>query len=64
MTKFSVATEYSYKDASSGEWKRQTTWHDCVLWGQEKLAALLVKGAKVVVSGRLDKRSYEDKNGF
>lgn len=62
VTKFSVATEYSYKDAS-GEWKKQTTWHNVVMWGNDKLSALLVKGSKVVVSGRLDNRSYEDKNG-
>ena len=63
VAKFSLATEYSYKDSSSGEWRKQTTWHNVVMWGQEKLAALLVKGAKVVVTGRLDNRSYEDKNG-
>lgn len=62
VSKLSLATEHSFKDAS-GDWKRNTQWHNIVMWGNEKLAALLVKGAKVVVTGRLETRSYEDKNG-
>jgi single-strand DNA-binding protein len=62
VSKLSLATEHSFKDAS-GEWKRNTQWHNIVMWGNEKLAGMLVKGAKVVVTGRLETRSYEDKNG-
>jgi single-strand DNA-binding protein len=62
VTKFSVATDHSYKDAS-GEWQKTTSWHSVVLWGNEKLAPLLVKGVVVAVEGRLETRSYEDKQG-
>ena len=62
MTKFSVATDHSYKD-SSGEWQRSTNWTNCTMWSNEKLAPLLVKGSMVAVEGRLETRSYEDKQG-
>lgn len=63
VTNFSVATNYSWKDKASGEWKEITDWHNVVLWGQDKVGAMLTKGAKVTVTGRLSTRSYEDKEG-
>lgn len=63
VTNFSVATTRSWKDKTSNEWKSETNWTNCILWGGEKLAAQLTKGAKVFVEGRLQNRSYEDKDG-
>jgi single-strand DNA-binding protein len=60
---FSVATERSWKDKSTDEWKKETQWTNCVLWGKEKVADQLKKGTKVHVSGRLQTRNYEDKDG-
>lgn len=62
VTNFSVATEHSRKD-QSGEWIKETTWHDCVLWKREGLAVHLTKGTKVAISGSLRKRSYEGNDG-
>lgn len=62
VSKFSIATESSWKD-SSGEWKTQTNWTNCVLWGQEGVVPYLTKGSKVYVEGRLQTRSYDDKDG-
>ena len=38
---------------------------DCVAWGKtaENMQRFLSKGSKVLVLGRLSKRSYEDRNG-
>ena len=63
VSNFSVATNYSWKDKASGDYKETTEWSNVVLWGQEKLASYLTKGSKVTVTGRLSTRSYEDKDG-
>ena len=38
-------------------------WHNIVLWRSENLANYLTKGKKVYVEGRLQTRSYEDRDG-
>jgi single-strand DNA-binding protein len=45
--------------------KDQTTWFRCSLFGKRgtALAQYLVKGVKVVVSGRLKVREYQSKDG-
>lgn len=63
VTKFSVATSRRWKDQQTGEWKEETDWHNIVLWRQENLANYLTKGKQVYVEGRLQTRSYEDKDG-
>lgn len=62
-TRFSVATEQSWKDRNTGEWKSNTDWHNVTLWDRETLAQYLTKGQKVYVEGRLQNRSYEDRDG-
>ena len=63
VTKFSVATNRRWKDQQSGEWKEETNWTNVVLWRGENLAPYLTKGKQVYVEGRLQTRSYEDKDG-
>jgi len=63
MTKFSVATNRRWKDQQTGEWKEETDWANVVLWRQENLANYLLKGKQVYVEGRLQTRSWEDKDG-
>jgi single-strand DNA-binding protein len=63
VTKFSVATSRSWKDGQSNEWKEETDWHNIVLWRSESLANYLTKGKQVYVEGRLQTRSYEDRDG-
>jgi len=63
VTKFSVATSRRFKDTQSGEWKEETDWSNITLWRAEKLAEYLLKGTQVYVEGRLQTRSYEDKDG-
>ena len=63
MSKFSVATNRRWKDQQTGEWKEETDWCNVVLWRQENLANYLTRGKQVYVEGRLQTRSYEDKDG-
>ena len=63
VTRFSVATKRSWKDQASNEWKEETNWTNVTLWRQENLANYLTKGKQVYVEGRLQTRSYDDKDG-
>jgi single-strand DNA-binding protein len=62
-TTFTVATNRRWKDQQTGEWKEETDWHNVVLWRSENLANYLLKGKQVYVEGRLQTRSYDDKDG-
>jgi single-strand DNA-binding protein len=62
-TRFSVATSRRWKDQQSGEWKEDTNWTNVVLWRAENLANYLLKGKQIYVEGRLQTRSYDDKDG-
>ncbi|MGE5645275.1 MAG: single-stranded DNA-binding protein [Acidobacteriota bacterium] len=62
-TTFSIATSRRWKDQQTGEWKEETDWHNVVLWRSENLANYLTKGKQVYVEGRLQTRSYDDKDG-
>jgi single-strand DNA-binding protein len=63
VTKFAVATTRSWKDQQTNEWKDETNWTNVVVWKQENLANYLLKGKQVYVEGRLQTRSYDDKDG-
>ena len=63
MTKFSVATSRRWKDQQTGEWKEETDWASVVLWRSENLANYLTKGKQIYVEGRLQTRSWDDKEG-
>lgn len=63
VTRFSIATTRSFKDQQTNEWKEETNWTNVVLWRQENLANYLTKGKQIYVEGRLQTRSYDDKDG-
>src|ERR1700694_1666715 len=63
VTSFSVATNRRWKNQQTGEWKEETDWANGVLWRQENLSNYLTKGKQVYVEGRLQTRSYDDKDG-
>jgi single-strand DNA-binding protein len=63
ISKFTVATNRSTKDQASGEWKELTDWHNVVVWRTDHVANFLLKGKQVYLEGRLETRSYEDKEG-
>lgn len=61
---FSVASNYSYTDAQ-GEKQEKVSYFNVVAWRYlaEDTAAVIEKGVGVIVSGRLEQRSWEDKEG-
>ncbi|MBM3930604.1 MAG: single-stranded DNA-binding protein [Sphingomonadales bacterium] len=64
MARFSLATnDYYYGD--QGEKIAETQWHQLVAWGKlaEVSERLLHKGSELVVDGKLNTRSYTDKEG-
>jgi len=63
VSKFSLATNRSTKDQSSGEWKDVTDWHNIAVWKTDHIANFLLKGKQIYLEGRLESRSYEDKEG-
>jgi single-strand DNA-binding protein len=63
VTKFSVATNRRWKDQQTGEWKEETNWTNVVLWRGENVSPYLTKGKQIYVEGRLQTRSYDDKDG-
>src|SRR5689334_1517382 len=63
VTNFTLATSRRWKDQQSGEWKEETEWHRCVLWRSENVSNYLLKGKQIYVEGRLQTRSYDDKDG-
>lgn len=60
---FSIAVNHYWVD--NGEKKEDTSYFNVVAWRYvaEDTAAVLEKGMGVIVHGRLDQRTYEDKEG-
>ncbi len=65
VASFSIATDSSWKDKNSGQLHEQTEWHNIVAW--ERLAEIcgeyVKKGKRVYVEGRIQTRSWDDKDG-
>jgi single-strand DNA-binding protein len=59
---FSLATNRRWKD-QSGNRQEQTEWHNIVCWGRQAEVAgqYLTKGKQIYVEGRLQTRSWDDK---
>ena len=64
VANFSLAVSRSWK-GQDGQTQEQTSFINCVAWGKpgEIIAQYTSKGSPLLVSGRLDQRSYEDKDG-
>lgn len=62
VTNFSLAVNRTWK-GQDGQTNEDVSYIDCVAWGKpgEIIAQYLGKGRAVLVSGRLDQRSWEDK---
>lgn len=64
VTNLSLATNESWKGAD-GELKEKTEWHRIVVFGKraETAGEWLKKGQLLLVEGKLQTRSWEDKDG-
>lgn len=59
-----LATTESFVNRA-GERQERTDWHNVTLWGKraEALSKFLTKGRTICVEGRIQYRSYEDRDG-
>ena len=62
---FGIAVNRRYQDKQSGEWVEDASFFNITAWFKlaENCAESLSKGDRVLVTGRLSQRSWEDKNG-
>lgn len=64
VASFAIATSETYKD-KGGTKQTKTVWHNIVIWG--KLAEIankfLKKGSTVYLEGKINNRSYDDRDG-
>ncbi len=63
VTNFSLATNRVWKD-QDGNLQEKTDWHRLVLWRKQAETACkyLKKGSQIYIEGRLETRSWTDKN--
>ena len=63
IANFGVAVNRRYQ--VNGEWQEKTSFFNVTAWDQlgENAAASLTKGARIIVTGRLEQREYETNNG-
>ncbi|OGC92007.1 MAG: single-stranded DNA-binding protein [candidate division Zixibacteria bacterium RBG_16_48_11] len=61
---FSLATNRKWKD-KDGQMQDQTDWHNIVAWGRQAEIAkeYLKKGSPLFVEGRIQYRTYNDRDG-
>jgi len=60
---FSLATNRTWTDRD-GQRQEETEWHQIVVWGRQAEVAgqYLTRGRQVYIEGRLQTRSWEDRN--
>jgi len=64
VASFSIATTRKWRD-KEGQFQEQTDWHNIVAWGKqaETINEYLKKGSPIYIEGRIQNRSYDDKDG-
>ncbi|HEX2254361.1 MAG TPA: single-stranded DNA-binding protein, partial [Thermoanaerobaculia bacterium] len=62
VASFSLATNRRWRDRE-GQRQEQTEWHNIVVWGKlaEIAGQYLTKGKQIYVEGRLQTRSWDDR---
>ena len=64
VANFSLATTEKYKDRD-GNSQEKTEWHNIVVWRQlaEICGKYLTKGKQIYIEGKIQTRSYDDRDG-
>jgi single-strand DNA-binding protein len=62
---FGLAVNRRWQNRQTQEWEEATSYFDVVCWREmaENASETLFKGARVIVTGRLDQRSWENQEG-
>jgi single-strand DNA-binding protein len=65
VASFGLAVNRRWQNRQSGEMEEQVSFFDITAWGSlgENAAESLEKGSRILVTGRLQQRSYETQNG-
>ena len=65
VANFSIGVSQTWKDKATGEKKEATEWVRCTAYGKlaEVCGQYLKKGKQVYVSGRMNTRKWQDKQG-
>lgn len=63
--RFGVAVNRSWRNQQTNDWEERTSFFDVVCWRElaDNVSASLKKGTRVVVTGRLEQRSWENDQG-
>src|SRR4029077_17589831 len=64
-TSFGVAVNRRWQNRQNNEWEEATSFFDVVCWRElaDNVAESLGKGARVIVTGLLEQRSWETQEG-
>lgn len=62
---FGLAVNRKWQNKQTNEWEEATSFFDVVCWREqaESVSESLDKGIRVIVTGRLEQRSWEDQDG-
>jgi single-strand DNA-binding protein len=62
---FGVAVNRRWQNRQTNEWEEAVSFFNVICWGPmaENIAQSLTRGTRVVVSGRLDQRTWENQEG-
>ena len=62
---FGLAVNRRWQNRQNNEWEEQTSFFDVKCWAQmaENVSESVQKGTRVVVTGRLEQRSWETDSG-
>jgi single-strand DNA-binding protein len=65
VTSFGLAVNYRRQNKQTGEWDEETSFIDVTCFGQmaENVAETLTKGSRALVTGRLQVRTYDRRDG-
>ena len=62
---FSIATSEKWNDKASGQKQEKTEWHNITVYGKiaESCSTYLAIGREVFIEGKIQTRSWDDKDG-
>jgi single-strand DNA-binding protein len=64
-TSFGLAVNRRWQNRQTQEWEEQTSFFDVVCWREmaENVSESIARGSRVIVTGRLEQRSWETPEG-
>lgn len=65
MAKLRVAVNRRWRDRQTGDWQEDTSFFTATCWREqaEAVAESLQKGTRVIITGRLEQRTWETEQG-